>query len=399
MRILLAVSGGIDSMYMLNRASELFPDASFAVANCNFSLRAEEADQDSQFVVNWCSEHGIECFTRKFNTKEYASQKGISIEMAARDLRYDWFAQLCASEGFDAVAVAHNANDNAETLLLNLLRGTGSKGIRGMGESKILRPLLGISRDEIHQWMQEHGCTWREDSTNAQTEYKRNRIRNSVFPIFESINPSFIRTLNEDMKRFAQVDDIADDYFLSNRSSVLLEDGSIGVKALMALKHWEYVLYRLLEDSGINAEQLQDLQEALRRGDVAGKVFGPVVGASGRLELNKPSEYRKPVVEMLDRSEILQLKQPAGILIMDADKVPQPLKIRPWQEGDWFRPLGMRGKKKLSDLFVDLKWSVVRKESALVVELDGHHVAALLYERIDGSVRVTDSTKSVIRLS
>lgn len=399
MRILLAVSGGIDSMYMLNRASELFPEASFAVANCNFSLRGEEADLDSQFVVNWCSEHGLQCFTRKFDTTEYAVRKGISIEMAARELRYAWFSELCSEEGFDAVAVAHNANDNAETLILNLLRGTGTKGIRGMSGSRILRPLLGISREEIRRWMEGHGCSWREDSTNSQGEYKRNRIRNSVFPIFESINPSFIRTLNEDMKRFAQVDDIAEDYFLSVRGAVLLEDGSISAKALMELKHWEYVLFRLLEDSGINAEQLQSLQEALKRGNYTGKVFGPVTGASGKLEIGKPAQRKDPVVEVIDRSQVPELKQPSGILIMDADKVPQPLKIRSWEEGDWMRPLGMRGKKKLSDLFVDLKWSLVRKESALVVELDGHHVAALLYERIDGSVRVTDSTKKIIRLS
>ncbi|MCR4859867.1 MAG: tRNA lysidine(34) synthetase TilS [Bacteroidales bacterium] len=282
MRILLAVSGGIDSMYLANRAPELFPGARFAVAHCNFHLRGDESDEDERFVRQWCAGHGLECFVRQFDTARYASEKGISIEMAARDLRYDWFSQLLREEGFSAVAVAHNADDNAETLMLNLLRGTGTRGLRGMGDRDgILRPLLGITRAEIRAWMLEHGQTWREDSSNADCTPKRNRIRNEVFPVFERINPSFLRTLGEDMRRFARVDDIAESWFRSVREGLTDPSGAIRIDAVIALDHWEYALWRLVEDYGLSGPTFEKLvallgryrQEPRGTVTIGGKVF------------------------------------------------------------------------------------------------------------------------------
>ncbi|MCQ2156703.1 MAG: tRNA lysidine(34) synthetase TilS [Bacteroidales bacterium] len=339
MRILLAVSGGIDSMYLANRAPELFPGASFAVAHCNFSLRGEESDGDEEFVRGWCAERGISFFGMRFDTAAYASEKGISIEMAARELRYGWFARICREEGFDALAVAHNANDNAETLMLNLLRGTGSKGLRGMAavgslptaeidgqvhsgdtvfsaavarlhsgdvgcadptlkgppsyvaeggtvsgvdlttrcsgtvsrvdritinsDTKkpiLLRPLLKTSRAEIEQWMTKNGCRWREDRTNADSDFKRNKIRNLVFPLFAEINPSFIRTLSEDMERFAEVDDIAEDLF--RESGLTLP---VKVDSLLEHKRWKYLLWRLLEPYGFSQPTFDKLTRLLER--------------------------------------------------------------------------------------------------------------------------------------
>ena len=309
MRILLAVSGGIDSMYLANRAPELFPGASFAVAHCNFRLRGAESDSDEAFVREWCAEHGVEFITTSFDTAEYAAREGISIEMAARDLRYGWFARICRERGFDALATAHNANDNAETLMLNLLRGTGSKGLRGMARESVLpcppaacpaklplrsipptdsvsgplpltrpgvdtvlpgqllRPLLGTSREEIEKWMTGHGLQWHEDRTNAESEYKRNKIRNCVFPLFREINPSFIQTLGADMRRFSQVDDIAEDYYQEALGKGIYNaaEGSISVPALLALKHWQYVLGRLLEGCGFSQQTFEKLVELLQR--------------------------------------------------------------------------------------------------------------------------------------
>ena len=270
--ILLAVSGGIDSMYLANRAPELIPGASFAVAHCNFSLRGAESDGDEAFVRDWCSRNGVSCHFVRFDTEAHAREHGVSIEMAARDLRYGWFASLCREHGYEAVATAHNANDNAETLCLNLLRGTGTRGIRGMAaegqvpgapDIPLLRPLLSTSRAEIRAWMEANGQGWREDSTNAGTDYKRNRLRNNVFPEFEKINPSFVRTLGEDMQRFGQVDDIAEDYFLSCGIEPGCRD--IPVDALLALRHWEYVLWRLLEPYGFSQETFGKLTALLRR--------------------------------------------------------------------------------------------------------------------------------------
>ena len=266
MHILLAVSGGIDSMYLANRAPELFPGARFAVAHCNFCLRGAESDGDEAFVRAWCEAHAMPLFVERFDTRGYAAAHGVSIEMAARELRYTWFARLRREHSFTAVAVAHNADDNAETLMLNLLRGTGTRGLRGMADHDgIVRPLLGIPRAEIRDWMLAHGCTWRADSSNADNALKRNRIRNEVFPAFAQINPSFVRTLGEDMTRFARVDDIAEAWFRSVRDGLTTEAGAIRIPAVLALEHWEYALWRLVEGCGLSGPTFEKLVALLRR--------------------------------------------------------------------------------------------------------------------------------------
>ncbi|MBQ0077873.1 MAG: tRNA lysidine(34) synthetase TilS [Bacteroidales bacterium] len=308
MRILLAISGGIDSMYLANMAPELFPGATFAVAHCNFGLRGEESDGDEAFVREWCSSHGMECFVKRFDTARYAHEKGISIEMAARELRYSWFAQLChpsvpetpgaSSCGFDALAVAHNANDNAETLLLNMVRGCGSRGMRGMSEDctnadglRILRPMLGISREEIAIWAKDNAIAWREDSTNADTIYKRNRIRHEVLPVLKEMNPSVLRTLRQDMERIAQTDDIAQDYFRLAARECLCEDGvSVNLKKLAGFTHRDWLLFRLTEGR-IGDDVLHRLQNYVEKAIAAGncftggKQFGPYVTCRGILKL------------------------------------------------------------------------------------------------------------------
>lgn len=443
-RILLAVSGGVDSMYMLARSSELFPGDEVAVAHCNFGLRGSESDGDEEFVRGWCAAHGVRCFVRRFPTSEYASGNHISIEMAARDLRYAWFAELLSSEGFDAVAVAHNADDNAETLLLNLLRGTGTRGLRGMGSrglpggGVVLRPLLGISRAEIQAWMKEHGVPHREDSSNASEVYKRNKIRHSVFPVFAEINPSFLKTLGADMRHFAQVDDIAEEWFRENAPKVTegWKEGTDGqgpviyISSLLALPHWEYMLWRLLEPYGFDEPTLEDLKGVLLAGGtVSGKTFEApewkAVTGSDRIMLMRredavaaggsgcgittvidgPGDYSFGgllfSVKVFDRPAGFELRQPEGRLVFDAAALPFPLKLRHWQEGDWMKPLGLGGRKKLSDLFVDLKWGLPEKARAVVLEHpDGFegHVGALLCCRVDESLKVRPATKEILEI-
>lgn len=286
MRILLAVSGGVDSMYLANRRQELFPDALFAIAHCNFGLRGEDSDADEQFVREWCTREGLTLHTVRFDTRSHAAGNGISIEMAARQLRYTWFGKLCSEYGYDAIAVAHNANDNAETLILNLLRGTGSRGVCGMGErswsqeagTTILRPLLTTQRRDIEEWMRAHGMAWREDRSNSSSDYKRNRIRNEIFPQFALINPSFVRTLSRDMQHLRDTDAIAEDYLAAVRGQVskTAEDGSpvIDLRQLMALRHWRYVLWRLLEPYRLSEETFDKLTALLSSGrTISGKSF------------------------------------------------------------------------------------------------------------------------------
>ena len=289
---LLAVSGGIDSICLASLFLNSSAGRRFAVAHCNFHLRGEDSDSDEALVAAWCGRNGVRYHKADFDTEQYASSHNISIEMAARELRYDWFASLCKDNGYYGVAVAHNANDNAETLILNLLRGTGLRGITGMQVEtvvpvtrdelsgvRLLRPMLSFSRKQIEEYVAANSLEYHDDRTNAETVYKRNRIRHLVFPVFESLNPSFLTTFAREMNAFSEVQEIADDYFLSVRESVCEPAGKdellrVNAVRLCHLKHYKYVLYRLLEVYGFRDRLLEPVVRLLESGKTfSGKVF------------------------------------------------------------------------------------------------------------------------------
>lgn len=289
---LLAVSGGIDSICLASLFLNSSVGRMFAVAHCNFHLRGEDSDSDEALVAAWCGRNGVRYHKADFDTEQYASSHNVSIEMAARELRYDWFASLCRDNGYYGVAVAHNANDNAETLILNLLRGTGLRGITGMQVEtvvpvtrdelsgvRLLRPMLSFSRKQIEEYVAANYLEYHDDRTNAETVYKRNRIRHLVFPVFESLNPSFLTTFAREMNAFSEVQEIADDYFISVRDGVCepaRKDELLRVNAvrLCHLKHYKYVLYRLLEAYGFRDRLLEPVVRLLESGKTfSGKVF------------------------------------------------------------------------------------------------------------------------------
>ena len=289
---LLAVSGGIDSICLASLFLNSSAGRRFAVAHCNFHLRGEDSDSDEALVAAWCGRNGVRYHKADFDTEQYASSHNVSIEMAARELRYDWFASLCKDNGYYGVAVAHNANDNAETLILNLLRGTGLRGVIGMqAESavpvtredlagvRLLRPMLSFSRKQIEEYVAANSLEYHDDRTNAETVYKRNRIRHLVFPVFESLNPSFLTTFAREMNAFSEVQEIADDYFISVRESVCEPAGKddllrVNAVRLCGLKHYKYVLYRLLEVYGFRDRLLEPVARLLESGKTfSGKVF------------------------------------------------------------------------------------------------------------------------------
>lgn len=289
---LLAVSGGIDSICLASLFLNSSAGRRFAVAHCNFHLRGEDSDSDEALVAAWCGRNGVRYHKADFDTEQYASSHNISIEMAARELRYDWFASLCRDNGYYGVAVAHNANDNAETLILNLLRGTGLRGVTGMQVEtvvpvtrdelsgvRLLRPMLSFSRKQIEEYVAANSLEYHDDRTNAETVYKRNRIRHLVFPVFESLNPSFLTTFAREMNAFSEVQEIADDYFLSVRESVCEPAGKdellrVNAVRLCHLKHYKYVLYRLLEAYGFRDRLLEPVVRLLESGKTfSGKVF------------------------------------------------------------------------------------------------------------------------------
>lgn len=289
---LLAVSGGIDSICLASLFLNSSAGRRFAVAHCNFHLRGEDSDSDEALVAAWCGRNGVRYHKADFDTEQYASAHSVSIEMAARELRYDWFASLCRDNGYYGVAVAHNANDNAETLILNLLRGTGLRGITGMQVEtvvpvtrdelsgvRLLRPMLSFSRKQIEEYVAANSLEYHDDRTNAETVYKRNRIRHLVFPVFESLNPSFLTTFAREMNAFSEVQEIADDYFISVRDGVCEPAGKdellrVNAVRLCHLKHYKYVLYRLLEAYGFRDRLLEPVVRLLESGKTfSGKVF------------------------------------------------------------------------------------------------------------------------------
>lgn len=470
--VLLAVSGGMDSMCMANLFLHSAQNLSFAVANCNFHLRGDESDGDSAMVKSWCERNSIVCHQKDFSTKLYAQDNSLSIEMAARELRYEWFDSLCREYSYSALVVAHNLNDNAETMMLNLLRGTGIKGMLGIqaetkipvdgSQIKLVRPLLAFSRTEIEDYVKANKIDYRDDHTNFDNEYRRNKLRNLVFPIFKEINPSFLSAFAKDIANLSQVSDVADAYYKMQREKIVLyEDADqlrIDVKQLRENDHVPYMLYRLLEPYGFNSSDISSLTSLLSSdGTFSGKVFtcqhcrlvtssseisvtrlplssserchdsysdavsatclehhsvrshlhdfsienSVVVRGSGNYEL---SGIRFSV-EIVDRTSDLSPKQPAGISMFDAEAFSFPFIVRKWKNGDWMKPIGLHGRKKLSDMFVDLKMSLTDKERALVAVVPGMNpleeeksirVASLLGKRVDESVKVKDDTDKVV---
>lgn len=441
--LLLAVSGGVDSMVM----ADLFLHAedpafrAFAVAHCNFRLRGADSDADEASVAAWCEAAGIPFFSRSFDTAAVAAETGESVEMAARRLRYDWFTGLCRAQGYTAVAVAHQMDDQLETLFLNLLRGTGLRGLCGLRTVSqpedsaagvpVFRPMLSFTREEVLSYAVGHGLSWREDRSNADVRFKRNRIRRDLFPLLEQVNPSFRQTLLKDMERFREVQAVADDAFRAFCTEVSEpplpgETLRLRTDRLRACAHLPYFLHRLLAPYGFSAAAADALVRTLLSDAPAGKTY---YGDDCRLEVSAahavllpdtgPEEAPAPVtvegpgVYRCGNVAFEVLAEPApsgpfipeeGVTVADADRLPFPFVVRAWREGDWMYPLGLRsasggpGRKKISDLFTDLKYSASEKRRALVVGDGGSHVLALLGSRIDSAVRVRRTTVRTVRL-
>jgi tRNA(Ile)-lysidine synthase len=265
-KILLAVSGGIDSMCMAHLFARIYY-SNFAIATVNFSLRGEESDSDEDLVSEWAAERGVQFFSNTFDTKGYAKSMGISTQMAARDLRYNWFETLMTTHGFDYLAVAHNLNDSVETFFINILRGTGLQGLTGIRKKNgtTIRPLLGFSRREIAEFTKKENIPFREDSSNYESHYSRNRIRNMVFPEFEIINQSFLKTVERDMANVEAASDILEDLFKQKRNS-LIDDksGRISIPALLKERRPDYWLFLLLDKYGFNPGQIEQIYDSLQ---------------------------------------------------------------------------------------------------------------------------------------
>ena len=407
--VLVAVSGGRDSMVLAEKVCR--EGGPFAIAHCNFRLRGADSDADEALVRKWADDHGVTCHVWAFDTPAFAAAEGISIEMAARRLRYRWFGELCREHGYEAVLTAHHAGDNAETFFLNLLRGSGVKGLCGMQEEGFLpesgyadiplrRPLLRMSRLDIDRFAAEWNVPFRDDRTNAENTVKRNKLRNQVFPVFREINPSFEQTLSEDMDRLRLVERIADAFY-EEHVRLVWDGRCIDTDLLKTLPNWEYLLYRILDSDGMAPSLINQATDLVRSGR-SGRRVGNFVSATGRLVREEAAEEPVLVIEEEawepGRSPIM----PEGVLAVDADKVHGNLTAGHWVAGDWIRPLGMRGRKKLQDWFKDRHFSLLDKRRAVLVRDSGlpdpHHVVAIAGHTIDETYRISAATRRIFKI-
>ena len=404
-KVLVALSGGADSVALLRVLLEWGYECE--CAHCNFHLRGEESDRDEAFVQSLCRSLDIPLYIKHFETEAYAKEKQISIEMAARELRYAWFEELRKQIGAQVIAVAHHRDDSVETFLLNLIRGTGINGLKGISAKNgcIVRPLLTISRADILDYLDHLKQDYVTDSTNLQDEYMRNKIRLNLLPLMETMNPSIAESIQETAQKLSEVADI---YNENRRFSLqnTVKKGKNNEESMSIKKVLEDVaplslLHEWLSPKGYNSSQIKDIHlsiKALQSGKRFISTDWELLRDRENLVL-KPRilEEKVPVFDMKTveiTSDFMILKD-KNIAFLDADKVVLPLEIRKWKQGDKFVPFGMKGKKKVSDYLTDRKFSLFEKERQYVACSEGK-IVWLVGERTDDRFKITDSTKRAI---
>ena len=426
--VLLAISGGLDSVVM----ADLFgrSDQRFAVAHVNFGLRGGESDGDAVFVESKAQQYGVPFHLTRFDTAAVAAERGISIQMAARDLRYDWFAQLIREYGYAGVATAHHQNDVLETLLLNLTRGTGLAGLHGIAarQGDVIRPVLFATRERLAAHAEAYGLTYCEDRSNTDDKYARNRIRHHVVPVLTDLNPGLWQTLPRTVERLRAAETLVRAE-LDRSWRALIEPTANGLflptDKLLAQSEPAFRLAEWLKPFGFTQDQTSQMIESLGR--QTGQVFQSPThrlthdrlsnGAVGLLleleptrnayELTLTGWPTAPIdvaglftltIETFDKPADFRPPTDPNIACLDADRLMLPLTIRPWQLGDRFRPLGLSGTKLVSDLLNDLKLPRAEREQTAVV-LSGNEIAWVIGHRIGHLFRVTAETNRILMVS
>ncbi|QIU96838.1 tRNA lysidine(34) synthetase TilS [Bacteroides faecium] len=401
-KILVALSGGADSVALLCilHAAGYHCEA----AHCNFHLRGEESNRDEQFVRQLCKRYGIRLHTIDFDTTRYAAEKRISIEMAARELRYNWFEEIRNQCQADVVAVAHHQDDSVETILLNLIRGTGITGLLGIRPRNgvIVRPLLCINREEIMLYLQNIGQDYVTDSTNLEDEYTRNKIRLNILPLMQTINPSVKNSLIETSNYLNDVATIYNKYTDEVKARIVTAEG-IRIRELLKEPAPEALLFEILHPLGFNSAQIKDIANSLD--GQPGKQFSSkewrVIKDRELLLLEKAQSENKEelpfqiIKEEKEYTPDFQIPREKGIACFDADKLNGEISYRKWQTGDTFVPFGMKGKKKVSDYLTDRKFSISQKERQWVL-CCGERIAWLIGERTDNRFRIDETTQRIV---
>ena len=422
-RILLTVSGGVDSMVMLS----LFTRCGYSVgvAHCNFQLRGAESDEDEVLVEEEAAKYGVPFYNKRFETAAEMERTGESMEMAARRLRYAWFDRLSREHGYTAVAIAHHADDSIETFFINLLRGTGLRGLTGISTQvgKIIRPLLFASRREILEYAVQNRIPFREDSSNRSTKYLRNKIRLGLIPRIREINPKFTSLMSRNLARLTDAQLFINHGIERIRGEAVTSEAGIDTIRLDRIDPafpQGFVIYELLSSGyGFKGDVIDSLCHALEQGATGRRfyarehvacidrgriVVAPVAPDDACLTTVPKGALRSYCgnsvlyYEYCDIDTIKNFGVPEHIAQIDADRLQFPLTLRRWQEGDWFVPFGMTGRKKVSDFLVDAKVSVAEKQRQFVL-VSGGEIAWLVGRRIDDRYRLTPETENVLRIT
>ena len=413
-KLLLAISGGLDSVVLAVLCHRL--KLNFALAHCNFKLRGSESDQDQQFVEALAKRLKLEVYTKSFETEEEAKRLKFSTQMTARKLRYDWFEALADEHGFEHILTAHHADDQLETFLINLSRGTGIEGLMGIPtiNDKVVRPLLPFSRAELAAYAHEEGLNWREDSSNAETKYLRNKLRHALIPQLKELNPQFLSNFISTTHYLSGSHALAQKHIKELEVVLFNKKGDtyqIPVNYLKQLQPQSAYLYAFFHDYGFTEwNDVKDLLDAQ-----SGK---QLFSSTHRLLKDREHLYLQA---LSDAAEVTSfsiakgtklLQRPLSITFttltgdrqnaaytayIDKEKLKYPLTVRKWKNGDYFYPLGMQGKKKLSEFFRDEKYSLIDKEQQWLLCSD-EKIVWVIGKRLDDRFKVTKRTKAIVEV-
>lgn len=413
-KLLLATSGGIDSMVLLALCHQLNLD--IRVAHCNFQLRSAESDEDEKFVKSQCEMLDVLVYVNQFDTKKFAETQKLSIQLVARNLRYEWFNTLLINNEYDYILTAHHLDDSLETFLINFTRGSGLDGLTGIPQQNgtIIRPLLAFSRNEIEAFAKENNIKWREDSSNASDKYLRNKLRHDVIPILKEGNPSLLASFQNTISNLQQAQTMVDDASRIVYRKVVTDSNfqkRINLPELMQLPNYNAYLYQWLEPFGFSDwSSIEDLVTAQSGKQIYSQKYSLLKDRNELIIF--PKQKATAIEKFLIEKDQIKIKfplkisfsnvdnisvEPTNVIFVDEEKLQFPLEIRKWQEGDLFFPSGMNGKKKLSKYFKDEKFSLLDKSNTWLLCSD-NQIVWIIGKRQDDRYKVTEQTTKIVQI-
>ena len=416
-KLLIAISGGLDSMALAHLCKEL--NLNITLAHCNFKLRGTESDQDANFVTEFAESNDLEVFVEVCNTETYAETEKLSIQMAARELRYNWFFDLAERLNFDYILTAHHADDNLETFLINLSRGTGLNGLTGIPEinDNIIRPLLPFSRVQLEDYIKAKGLNWREDSSNASHKYLRNKLRHEVIPVLKDINPKLLDNFQKTINHLNDSRAIVEDSFnelLKKGVVKLTETGlKIDISIIKQFENPKGYLYLVLNNYGFSEwndvlnlldaqsgkQLLSDTHRLIKdRAYLILTSTNQTESESTFLIEDQEKTFEAPFGILEFNTVELASKPTKTTIFIDKDKLVFPLILRQWKDGDVFYPSGMKGKKKLSKFFKDEKLSIVDKENVWLLA-SKEDIVWVIGMRSDNRFTISDNTSNILKIT